>query len=139
MAILLETIAAPGATPIVNNGASEKAFVNNYYKLMDPGLSTRHRKAIMINGMIYVLALTGANYKTNHKGLRQDAEVYTSGISNLDVFAALAGTTVSTASAAPASMSLDVPTILAEVRDIVDMHELTQDRIIAFLGAQLGI
>lgn len=140
MAITLETIAAPGATPIANNAASAKSFANNYFKLAVPNISTRDRKTILILGMVYTLAATGANYKTNHAGLIQDATVYTGGISaEFDIWAALASTTASAANTLTATFSLDVPTLLKEGRDLDNLAEGELDRIIAFMAAQLGI
>lgn len=139
MAITLESVAAPGATPIANNAASAKSFANNYYKLAVPNLSTQDRKTIMILGMVHVLAATGANYKSNHAGLIQDAQVYTGGIPMLDVFTALTATTWSAGKATDATFSADVPTLLGEGRDIADLPEDKLDRIISFLAAQLGI
>jgi hypothetical protein len=140
MAITLETVAAPGATPIVANAASQKAFDNNYYKLGEPNISMVETKAIMIDAMIYVLtAAGGANYKSNHKGLRQDAAVYTRGISNLDPWIALTATSVAAAHVADATFSYDLNALRLEVRTLAVLPEQTLDRIIAFLGAQLGL
>lgn len=140
MAITLETIAAPGATPIVANATSQKAFDNNYYKLGEPNIDMIKTKAIMIDAMIYVLAAAaGANYKNNHAGLRQDAAVYTGGISRLDPWIALTATSVSAAHVADATFSYDLDTLMVETRDLTVLPELTLDRIIAFLGAQLGL
>lgn len=139
MAITLEKIAAPGATPIANNAASAQSFANDYYKLAVPNISTRDRKTIIILGMVYTLALTGANYKTNHAGLIQDAAVYTKGISIFDIWSALAGATASAANNSDATFSLDVPTLLKEGRDLDNLAEDQLDRIIAFMAAQLGI
>lgn len=139
MAITLQTIAAPGATPIGKRTASQIAFDNSYYKLAAGTVAAQDRKAVMILAMVYILALTGANYKANHAGLIQDAAVYTGGISNFDIFAAFAATSASAANTADGAFSLDLPTLLKEARDIVDLPEQTQDRLIGFLAAQLGL
>ena len=139
MAITFERVAAPGATPITNNGSSEKAFINNYYKLGEPNISMRETKAIIIDAMVYILAATGANYKANHKGLRQDAEVYTGGISNLNPWIALAAVSVGAANTTDSTFPLTLTGIENDIRAFREMHELQLDRIIAFLAAQLGI
>lgn len=140
MAITFETVAAPGATPITNNGTSEKSFVNNYYKLGEPNVSMRETKAILIDSMIYVLAAAGgANYKANHPGLRQDAAVYTSGISNLNPWIALAAVSVGAANTVDATFPMTLTGLENDIKAFREMHELQLDRIIAFLGAQLGL
>lgn len=141
MAITLQSIAAPGVTPIANNAASAKAFAANYFKLAVPNLSNQDRRMILVLGMIYLVADAGTvNYKTNHKGLIQDAAVFTAGISNIDVFAALAALITSEANTiTPAPLSLDVNTLLAEGRDLDNLSEDELDRILALLFAQLGI
>lgn len=139
MAITFEKVAAPGATPIANNGASEKSFVNNYYKLGEPNISMRETKAIIIDAMVYILAATGANYKNNHSGLRQDAAVYTSGISNLNPWVALAATSVSAANTTDATFPLTLSGLENDIKAFREMHEQQLDRIIAFLSAQLGL
>lgn len=139
MAITLETIAKIGVTPIQTQSASAKAFANNYAKLASPGISAQDRKTITILGMLYVLALSGVDYKLNHAGLIQDAAVYTGGISNLDIFAALPATTAGAMPALDPTFSLDVEVLLKEGRDFQQLPEQTLDRIIAFLAAQIGI
>lgn len=140
MAITFESVAAPGASPIANNSASAKSFANNYAKLKTPGVSTRERKAIIIIGMMWVLGETTAfDYRSNHAGLIQDSEVYTKGISHFDVFAALAATSVSAGFAAKGTFPMTLDALELEGRDLIDLHEDTLDRIIGFLGAQLGL
>ena len=136
--ISLETIAAPGATPIAYNAASAKSFAANYYKLVNQNISTQDRKTLSILGLIYELNNAGgANYKTNHKGLIQDATVYTGAISNLDLATAMAALDWNAGDVADATLSNDVPTLLNEGRDIDELSELQLDRIIVFLRAQL--
>jgi hypothetical protein len=139
MAIVIETIAAPGATPIARDAASQKSFVNDYYKLAVPDLSTRDRKTISILGLIYELtAAGGANYKSNHAGLIQDSTVYTGGISLFSLCTAMAATDWNGGKAADATLSTDISTLLGEGRDLDNKSEDELDRMIAFLRAQLG-
>ena len=139
MSITLETIAAPGATPIANNAASAKSFANDYAKLDVPNISDQDRNAIAILGLIFQLtAAGGANYKSNHAGLIQDSMVYSGGISNLNPVTARAAYCWDNGRAADATLSADVPTLLQQARDIADLPALTQERLIAFLRAQVG-
>lgn len=139
MAITLQTVAAPGATPITPNATSAKYFANNYAKLSAPNISMRERKAVIVLAMVYVLASTGADYRSNHRGLIQDTQVYTGGISHFDVFAALAATSVGAANTIDPTFSLNLETILKDGKDITQLSDETLDRIIGFLGAQLGL
>jgi hypothetical protein len=137
--ITVETIAAPGATPVTRNATSQKSFVNDYYKLAVPNLSTRDRKTISILGLIYELtAAGGANYKSNHAGLIQDSTVYTGGISLFSLCTAMAATDWNGGRAADATLSNDLPTLMKEGRDLDNKSEDELDRIIAFLRCQLG-
>lgn len=141
MAITLQTVPTPGATPIANNAASAKAFANNYYKLVPPSVSAQDRNTILILGMIYALAASaGANYKAKQDQLIQDATVYTGGISDhFDFLAALAATTWSSGNTLDPTLSNDIPTLLGQATHIQAQPESVQERIIAFLAAQLGI
>lgn len=138
MAITLEQIAAPGATPITYNAASAKSFANNYYKLSQGNITTRDRKAISALGLIYELNNAGgANYKSNHAGLIQDSRVYAGGISMIDLATAMAALEWNAGNVADATLSTDVPTLLNEARDLSQLAEPQLDRILAFLRAQL--
>jgi hypothetical protein len=141
MAITLQTIPAPGATPIANTTTSETAFWNNYFKLAPPNISTQDVKGILIDALIYSLAAAGgANYKLKHKNLIQDAFVYTNGLKvTPDPWVAFACTAVSAAKTADGTFSLDVPTLLNEARDLVQLSETSQDNVITLLLAQLQI
>lgn len=136
--ITLELVAAPGATPITPNAAAAKGFHNNYFKLAVPSLSNRDRKTISILGLIYELANAGgANYKTNHAGLRQDAVVFNGGIPKIDRIAADAANDWNAGFVADATLSTDVPTLIAAGPKIDATDEYTLDLIIIFLRAQL--
>lgn len=136
MAITLETIAAPGTTPITPNASSAKSFANDYYKLNAPNISMRERMTIAIVGLTH--DVTSPNYKTNHAGLIQDAAVYTGGISaKFDLFSALAGMDWTIGHAVDATLSADVPTLLKEGRDLANLSEDQLLRIYVFLRAQL--
>lgn len=138
--ITLETIAAPGATPIAVGGSSAKSFVNDYSKINVPNLSDRDRKTIWILGKVYELAHNGgANYKSNHAGLIQDSKVYTGGISQFDLVSGLAADAWNAGVAADNTLSTNIPTLLNEGRDLSQKSDDELDRIIAFLGAQLGV
>lgn len=140
MAITLETVAIPGATPIANNGTSEQSFLNNYFKLTEPVVSRKDTKAIIVLALIYSLAATAGrvNYKNQMPALRQDAQVYTGGISKFDPWVAFAATAVSAAKTADATFSLDMATLL-NLSKMPALPEQDLDRIIGFLAAQLGI
>jgi|ERR1044071_7973975 hypothetical protein len=134
--ITIEVIAAPGATPIAQNAASAKAFADDYYKCNHPNLSMRQRMTLAIIGLIHTVS--AANYKSNHAGLIQDSLVFTKGISQkFDLFSALAGIDVTNGHAVDATQSLDVPTLLAEGRDLENKSEDELNRIYVFLRAQL--
>lgn len=134
--ITIETIAAPGATPIAVNATSAKSFVDDYYKCNEPNLTMRQRMTLAIIGLIHTV--TAANYKSNHKGLIQDAIVYTGGISSeFDLFSALAGIDVTNGHAVDGTQSLDIPTLLNEGRDLENLAEDQLKRIYIFLRAQL--
>jgi hypothetical protein len=136
--ITLEQIAAPGATPIAANATSAKSFANDYYKLVNQNISTRDRKTIDILGLIYKLNNAGgANYKSNHAGLIQDATVYTGGISRFDLCVAMAALDWNTGNVADGTLSTDIPTLTKEGRDLDNLAEEQLDRIIAFLRAQM--
>jgi hypothetical protein len=136
--ITLDQIAAPGATPITPNATSAKTFANDYAKVNVPNLSSQDRKTLAILGLIYKLNNAGgANYKTNHAGLIQDATVYTGGISQFSLEAAMAALDWNTGNVADVTLSTDVPTLMKEGRDLDDLPVQTLDRIIAFLRAQM--
>jgi hypothetical protein len=138
MAITLESIAAPGATPITRNAASSKSFANDFFKLSQDNISTRQRKAISALGLIYELtAAGGANYKSNHAGLIQDSRVYSGGLSKIDLPTAMAALEWNAGNVADATLSTDVPTLVKEGRDFAALAELELDRILIFLRAQL--
>jgi hypothetical protein len=140
MAITLQTIPAPGATPLAITSASRTAFANNYFKLAAGNISEQDRKTITILGMAYELKKNGgANYVANFKGLRQDALVFTGGISMFDLATARAAIAWSVGNNADATLPSDVPTLLAITpkTDFCPTDEL--DRMIAFLYAQLGV
>jgi hypothetical protein len=140
MAITLERIAAPGATPIANNAASSVAFANNYFKVSQAVISEQDRKTLIILGMVYELASRGgANYKGIMHLLRQDARVYTGGISNLDITTARAAVAWSIGNGLDSTLPSDMNSLmgLAPKTDQLPSDEL--DRIIAFLYAQLGV
>lgn len=136
--ITLDQIAAPGATPIAVNATSATTFASDYYKLAVPNISTRDRMTIRILGLIYKLNNAGgANYKSNHAGLMQDAVVYTRGISQFDLDTAMAALDWNTGNVADATLSTDVPTLLKEGRDLDNKSEEELSQIIAFLRAQM--
>ncbi len=137
MAITIEQVAAPGATPISGNASSSKAFDNNYAKLGVGNISDQDRNAVAILGLIYKLNNAGgANYKSAHAALIQDANVYTRGISMFNFCTARAANDWNTGNVADATLSTDLPTLLKEARDIADLPAETQERLIAFLRAQ---
>lgn len=136
--ITLTQNTAPGATPITPNATSAKTFADNYAKLSQGNISMQDRNTIAILGMIYELANAGgANYKSNIAGLIQDGQVYTGGISNLDECTARAVNAWNAGNVADATLSTDVPTLLGLGRAIADLPAQRQERIIAFLRAQL--
>lgn len=136
--ITLTQNTAPGATPVTRNSTSAITFASNYYKLDEPNLDVQDRKTIDILGLIYKLNNAGgANYKTNHAGLIQDAAVYTGGISIFNLATADAANDWNTGNVADAALSTDVPTLIKEGRDLNQLPEDTLDRIIAFLRAQM--
>ena len=137
--ITLETIAAPGATPIAVNGASAQSFANDYWKLGPDGVSaSRDRKTISILGLIYELnTVRGINYKAAHKNLIQDSTVWTKGLSMFDIVRAMAAVDWSNGKAADATLSNSIPALLNEGRDFAQLSDDELDRIIAFLNAQL--
>ena len=136
--ISLDLNTAPGATPITPNATSAKTFASNYYKLAQGNISTRDRNAIAILGLIYELTNAGgANYKANHKGLIQDSVVYTGAISLFDQGTARAANSWNAGKVADATLSSDIPTLLGQAPHIADLAEDQQERIIAFLRAQL--
>ena len=138
MSISLEQIAAPGATPIANSSASKTSFANDYFKVADGNLANKDRKLIQILGLIYKLANAGgANYKANHMGLFQDASVYFSGISNLDLNTAMCVLDWNSGNVADATLPTDIPTLLAAGPKLEARAEPQLDRIIAFLRAQM--
>ncbi len=136
--IAFESIAAPGATPIVVNAASAKSFANNYSKAGPPYLSQRDRKQIQIIGLIAELnANGGANYTANHTVLRQDAAVYTHGISKFNLEIAMCALDWNAGKVADSTLSTDIPTLLAAGPKLNETAAEDLDRIIAFLRAQL--
>jgi hypothetical protein len=136
--ITLTQNTAPGATPIANNAASASTFAGNYAKLAAPNISAQDRNAIAILGLVYKLNNAGgANYKSNHAGLIQDAQVFSGALSRLDLEVARAANDWNTGNVADATLSTDVPTLLKEARDIADLPALQQERLIAFLRAQM--
>lgn len=136
--ITLEQVAAPGATPITPNQTPEQQFCDNYAKLGVGNISQKDRNTIAILGLIYELAHAGgANYKTIHKQLVQDAMVFTGGISMFNEAVARAANDWNSGNNADATLSTDVPTLLAQGPHIQNQPEQTQERIIAFLRAQL--
>lgn len=138
MAITLATFAAPGATPIANNATSAKTFADDYAKLGVGNISDQDRNAIAILGLIFQLANAGgANYKNNHAGLIQDSTVYTGGISQFNYMTARAVFAWNAGKAADATLSTDIPTLLQQARDIADLPADRQERMIAFLRAQV--
>jgi hypothetical protein len=140
MAIVLERIAAPGATPIAYNAASSVAFGNNYFKVSQAVISEQDRKTIIILGMAYELASRGgANYKGNFKALRQDAMVYTGGISNLDLNTARAAIAWSIGNSLDATLPSDLSSLMGITPKTDQCPTDELDRMIAFLYAQLGV
>lgn len=134
--ITLDTIAAPGTTPIAYNATSAKSMASDYAKVNAPNLSMRERMALAIVGLTHVV--TSPNYKTNHGGLIQDASVYTGAISGqFDLFSALAGIDWTNGHAVDNTLSADVPTLMKEARDISQLSEDQLKRIYIFLRAQL--
>lgn len=134
--ITLEAIAAPGATPLANNGSSAKSFANDYFKSAVGSLTTRQRLALIIVAMTHTE--TAVNYKSNHAGLIQDAKVYTGGISQFDYWTAAVGLEWTNGHAVDGTLSADVPTLLKEGRDLENLAEDQLFRIIALLRAQLN-
>lgn len=138
MAITLDQIAAPGSTPIAYNATSAKTFASDYSKVADGKLTPKQRKHIQILGLIYKLTNAGgANYKLNHAGLRQDAEVYSGAISNLDLNTAMCVLDWNSGNVADATLSTDVFTLLADGPRFETWAEPELDRIIVFLRAQM--
>lgn len=134
----LATVAAPGATPIANNGTAEQTWEDNYAKLGVGNISDQDRNAIAILGLIYKLNNAGgANYKSNHAGLVQDAAVFTTDMQPFDYMTARAINDWNTGVVADATLSTDVPTLLNEARDLSQYSAERQERIIAFLRAQM--
>lgn len=136
--IAFESVAAPGATPIAYNAASAKSFANNYFKATERNISQQDRKEIRIIGLIAELkANGGADYSANHAGLRQDSMVYTGGISNFDLEVAECVNDWNAGKVADATVSSDIPTLIAAGPRIDRTDAQTQDRMIAFLQAQI--
>lgn len=134
MAKTLETIATLAATPIPNNSAPAISFANDYAKLGVPNISTRDRKTILVLALIHSLSGTGGiNYVNNHKGLFQDATVFTKGISMIDFWTAFAATAWSSARANDATLTSDIEALFVEGKDLVNLHEDQLDRIIIYL------
>jgi hypothetical protein len=137
--ITLTQVAAPGATPIAYNATAAINWASNYAKVNDgAGISSVEAKALSVLGLIYKLNNAGgANYKTNHAGLMQDAEVFSGAISNLDAVRAQAINDWNTGNVADATLSTDIPTLMKEARDLTAKSDLQLDRMIAFLRAQM--
>jgi hypothetical protein len=136
--ISLAQVAAPGATPITPNGTAEKIWLDNFAKLGVPNISQQDRNSIAILGLIYKLNNAGgANYKSNHAGLIQDAQVFSGGVSMLDPETARAVNDWNSGNVADGTLSTDVPTLLKEARDISQIPASRQEKIIAFLRAQM--
>lgn len=134
--IILDVIAKPGSTPIVNNGTSAKNFASDYFKLNEPNISKRERMTVAIEGLIHVL--TSPLYTANHKGLIQDAMVYTKGISNeFDVWSALAAIDWTNGRAVDPTLETDLTLVIRRGRDFTNLSEMQLTRIYAFLRAQL--
>lgn len=134
--ITLDVIAKPGASPIAVKATSSKEFSGDYYKCDEPNISMREAMTLAIVGLTHVV--TSPDYRTNHKGLIQDAAVYTGGISQeFNLFSALAGIDATNGKAVDAAQSLDIPTLLKEGRDLANLSEDELKRIYIFLRAQL--
>jgi hypothetical protein len=139
--IRLGTITAPGATPIANNATSAKTFANDYQVLFGACPSIKERKSIAILGLIYYLQHAGgANYAANHKGLIQDAQVYSGAISNFDLVTADAVCSFNAGrTAASSNPTTSIPDMLAEAQDLKQLSPEQLDRIITFLRVQASI
>jgi len=138
MAITLTQVSAPGATPLADNTSANRTWDDNYFKLGPPNISKQDRNAIAIAGLIYKLNNAGgANYKSNHAGLIQDAAVWTAGLTLFNAEVARALNDWNTGNVADATLSTDIPTLLKEMRDITQVPAERQERIIAFLRSQL--
>lgn len=141
MAITLTPVPSPLVTPIGYNIDSAKKFDADYAIVGVPTLTDQQRRTIRILGLIYLLSkLTpvAVNYKTNHKGLVQDAMVYTGNIPMFDLTVAQTVTDWDAGKTADSTLSSDVATLLQEGRGLLQFPVETQDRIIAFLRVQLG-
>lgn len=138
--INLDSIPAPGATPITYNATSAKTFASDYFKLGPDGTnSSRDRKTVSILALIYELASLGGgtNYKSNHKGLIQDSQVYTGAISNFDMVTAMAAVDWTIGNAADATLSASLPALMLEGRDFAQLSDDQLDRILAFLNLKI--
>lgn len=138
--IALQQFAAPGATPVGNNTTSEGLWFNNYYKLGDPNINNTGANTVAILGLIYKLAAAGGtNYKLNHAGLIQDTWVYLNSmvLRMMDFNTARAVNDWNSGNVADGTLSTDPQALFKEGRDFFALPEDTQERILAFLRAQL--
>lgn len=138
--INLKLITAPGASPVAYNTTSAKEFASNYFKLGPDGISaSRDRKTVSILALIYELASLGGgtNYKSNHAGLIQDAQVYTGAISNFDMVTAMAAIDWTIGNTADATLSASLHTLMTEGRDFAQLSDDQLDRILAFLNLKI--
>lgn len=136
MAITLQSVTNPGATPIAFNGASSVELANDYFKLAAPNLSMRQVLTIMTVAMTH--ALPSPDYINNHAGLMQDAQVYTGAIPQFNWVVAMAALAWTAGKQEDATLSDDVEALLAEGRDFEGKSEEEQWRAITLLFAQLG-
>lgn len=136
MAITLESVTNPGATPITFNSASSIELANDYFKLAVPNLTTRQLLTVMTVAMIH--ALPSPDYTNNHAGLMQDAQVYTGAIPQFNWVVAMAALAWTAGKGNDATLSNDIEALLAEGRDLEGKSEEEQWRAITLLFAQLG-
>lgn len=139
MAITLQTIPTVPTSPLPNISSAETAFANNYYKLAQGVISTRERKALSIIGLIHELkAVRSIDYTVKHAQLIQDSQVFTGGTPMIDLDTAFAVIDLSNGALADAGQSLDLPTLLAEARDLTQLSEDQLNRIMILLECQLA-
>lgn len=130
-----------GATSPTTNTAGA-GFAANYAKLA--GLNAKERKALQVVSLLYYYQ-TVTDYRTQHGLLISDAMTFSRGISNFDYEV---GTTLTDWNASynqlitllgTAAAAGDIADLIKRGSDFRSMPELTLNKIIVFLRAQLGV
>lgn len=130
------------SSPVVITDSN--TLVANMSALDDLGRS--QIKTVGIIGMIHALAQLGADYRTNHAQLIQDATTFMGGISLVDDNGATKTVVILQAVVAwgagyvgDATTPTDVNDLLAEGRDLIALAEETLNRIYFFLFYSLSV